>query len=156
MWSSKALRANRGSAFLAERHPSTGFHGSHWTLFLAVVVVVIIFVSAPLFCGLQAFAQPLRATQSTAFDQVPATAQSSILGSVSMSVPSESDGLEGLLLSDVSDDTNEDDGAFDPSEVFGILCFFILMLKGQRPLLADHEQSAKPYSVYCSILERPG
>ena len=142
---------------MAERHPSTGFHGSHWTLSLAVAVVVIIFVSTPLFfCGCQAFAQPLRATQSTAFDQVLATAQSSILGSASMSVSSESGGLEGLLLSDVSDDTNEDDGAFNPSEVFGILCFFILMLKGQKPLLTDHKHSAKQYPDYCSIPERPG
>ena len=146
--------SQQGWCLLAGQRPSTKLHANRaW--FLAVVVVVV-FVSAPLLCGWQALAQSLQASQSTALGGVSAGSQSSISGAVSTSAVSENGRLGGLLLSDVSDDVNEDDDAFDPTAGLGMLCFVLLMLSGQRPSLADREGSAKPYSIYCSVLERPG
>ena len=140
---------------MAGQHLSTRLH-THQAPFLAVVLVVVVLVSAPLLCGWQALAQSLQASQSTAFDRVSASGQSSISGSASTLADSENGGLGSLPLSDVSEGINEDDSAFDPSEVLGIPCFLVL-LRGQRLLLADREGSAKPYSfVYCALLERPG
>jgi hypothetical protein len=74
-----------------------------------------------------------------------------------MLAASESAGVDGLLLSNVSGDASEEDDAFHPSAVLGILWLLVHLLWGQRPLLADYEVSAKPCnSLYFSILERPG
>jgi hypothetical protein len=141
---------------LAERYPSTKFH-HHRTLFLAVVAVVT-FVSVFLFCGWQTFAHPLQASQSTAFGRVSASGQRGIPGSASMLAASENGEFDGQLLSDVSDDTDEDDRAFHPStDLLGMVCFLVFLLLGRKPLLTYREEPAIPfYSLHRSILERPG
>jgi len=116
-------------------------HGVPQALFLAVVVVVV-FVSIPLFCGWQALDHPL---------------QRSIPGSASILAASGNGMVDALLLSDVSGDANEDDDTFHRSVVLGILCFLVLLLRSQGLLLIDREGPTKPYyCLYCSILERPG
>ena len=124
-------------------------------MFLAVVVAVI-FVSASLFGSWQPFIQPLQASQSKAFDRASASGQSIILPSISPLAASENGGFASLMLSDVSDDANEDDRTFYASMVLGMLCFLVIPLWDARFLLAEREESTKPYyRLYCSVLERP-
>ncbi len=148
--------SKQGQCLLPGLHSSTRLHGGHQAIFLAVVVVIIV-VSTPLICSWQSFLQPPQASQSTAFDRIPASGQSIMPASASPLAASENGGFASLVLSDVSDDTNEDDAFFHPSTVLGILCFLVLLSWDQRLLLADREESAKPYyCLYCSLLERPG
>jgi hypothetical protein len=126
-------------------------------MFLAGVVVII-FVSTPLLCrcSWQSFVEPLQASQSTAFDRASVSVQSIVPSSASQLAASENGGFVSPVSSEVSDNTIEDERAFHPSTVLGILGFFALLLWNQRTLFADHEELAKPYyCLNCSVLERP-
>jgi hypothetical protein len=148
--------SKQGRCLLPGLHSSTRFVGSHQATFLAVVVVIT-FVSIPLICSWQSFVEPLQASQSTAFERASASDQSIIPASASPLAASEKGGFASLVWSDVSEDTSEDERAFHASTVLGMLCFFGFLARNPRRLLADREESAKPYyCLYRSVLERPG
>ena len=141
-------------AFLAGQHPSTMFIS--YRAFPLVVAVLVVLAGAPLFASWEAPAQPLQVSHSTAFGPVSGSGESSIPSSASMLSAPETYEFDGVLLSNDSDNENQDEDTFDPPEVLGVVSSLILLLLGGKPLLACYEEIEKLSSICCLALKRPG
>jgi hypothetical protein len=64
--------------------------------------------------------------------------------------------FDGVLLSNDSDNENQDEDTSDPPEVLGVVSSLVLLLLGGKPLLACYEETEKLSSICCLALKRPG
>jgi hypothetical protein len=119
-----------------------------------VVVLLILVAGASAFASWQAHGEPPRASHGTAAWAMAGSGESALPSMTSMPATPERSGSDSLPPSNGAD--GEEDGTGDASEVLAIVAFWVLLLRDGGLLLTFWDGPAKPASLCCSALERPG
>src|SRR5215212_830285 len=119
-----------------------------------LVVLVILVAGASAFASWQAHGEPPQASHGTAAWAMAGSGESALPNMTSMPASPERSGSDSLPLSNGAD--GEEDGTGDASEVLAIVAFWVLLLLDGGLLLTFWDGPAKPASICCSALERPG
>jgi hypothetical protein len=119
-----------------------------------VVVLVMLVAGASAFASWQAHTEPPQASHGTAAWAMAGSGENALPSMTSMPASPKHSGSDSLPLSNGAD--GEEDGTGDASEVLAIVAFWVLLLLDGGLLLTFWDGPAKPASLCCSALERPG
>ena len=119
-----------------------------------VVVLLILVAGASAFASWQAHTEPPRASHGTAAWAMAGSGENALTSITSMPASPERSGSDSLPLSNGAD--GEEDGTSDASEVLAIVAFWVLLMRDGGLLSTFWDGPAKPASLCCSALERPG
>jgi hypothetical protein len=119
-----------------------------------VVVLLILVAGASAFASWQAHGEPPQASHGTAAWAMAGSGENALPSMTSMPASPERSGSDSLPLSNGAD--GEQDGTGDALEVFAVVAFWILLMRDGGLLSTFWDGPAKPASLCCSALERPG
>jgi fructose-1,6-bisphosphatase/inositol monophosphatase family enzyme len=119
-----------------------------------VVVLLMLVAGASAFASWQAHTEPPQASHGTAAFAMARSGESGLSSMTSMPASPERSGSDSLPLSNGAD--GEQDGTGDASEVLAIVAFWVLLMRDGGLLSTFWDGPAKPASLCCSALERPG
>ena len=119
-----------------------------------VVVLLILVAGASAFASWQAHTEPPQASHGTAAFAMAGSGESGLSSMTSMPASPEHSGADSLPLSNGAD--GEQDGTSDALEVFAVVAFWVLLMRDGGLLSTFWDGPAKPASICCSALERPG